>query len=139
MDDSTPGSNGGLEVLAVVHADPLRQFLGWFLQGHQVTIARSAGVARRLLAKKRYALVILTDVGTDPGQVVRIVPARRDYPVLFLAGCRDEMAFRLCEQRRIPWLSLPIDSGQLVRVLRLALDDPTLAPGPERPRREVEG
>jgi CheY-like chemotaxis protein len=121
-------------VLLLVNDAQLEELLLSFLQGWQAAIVRSPAALRDRLARARYPLVIVTNFGLSPLQAVEAVPAERDFPVLFLTGYVDDDLARQCAAKRLPACRVPIDPPDLLRELRLALDDPYL--GREHVERE---
>ncbi len=112
-----------LDVLLVADDKCLRDLMLHCLQNQSVTVASSAEEAQELLGVDRYALVIMTNFGIPPLVALSVVLERRDYPVLFLTGYMDEAVKDICLRKKIHWRTVPIETGTLLRELRLALDE----------------
>lgn len=94
-----------------------------FLGRHRVTVAASPEEASLLLAARRYDFVLTTNFGVPAGQAIAIVPAERDYPVLFLTGFVTDQIAQECVEKSVPSLRVPEALDVLRGMLRLALED----------------
>lgn len=117
-------------ILLLVNDPPLRHLIAaaliYWLPAHALTIVTSPAEAAGRLAARRYALVVLTNWGVVPRAAVDVVPADRQYPVIFLTGFRDQEIEHECKAKAIPYLLTPLETPSLRQELRLALGD--LAP-----------
>jgi CheY-like chemotaxis protein len=115
-----------LEVLLLVADTALLELMADILDRHRTTVCACPGQARKLLAEHRYDLVVVTNFGISPWAAVRIIPARRDYPVLFVTGYLDAGLEQECRAKGIAWVQVPASIDEMRRELRIALDDPAL-------------
>lgn len=112
------------EVLLLIADRQLKELFLSFLRGLKVTIAASTAEATVLLRRHKYGLYLATHCGIGPHDAVASIPMTRDYPVLFLTGyCDDEIA-AACIEKGVPRHMLPVPPTELIRELKLALDDP---------------
>jgi len=112
-----------LEILLLA-ADPgARDFVLRFLDRHRVTVAASPEEAALLLSARRYGLFLATNFGVRPWEALAVVPAQRDYPVLFLTGHVTDRIEKECVEKSIPSLRVPEALDVLRGMLRLALED----------------
>lgn len=91
----------------------------------RVTVCDTPAEARERLRTEHYALVLVTNFGVGPFQAVEIIPADRDYTVLFLTGYLDARLDEECRRRNIVPLLAPFKPAELQRELRIALEDVT--------------
>jgi CheY-like chemotaxis protein len=115
-----------LHVLLLVADDTLRELMVDILDRHRTTACACPAEARALLTEQRYDLVVITNFGIAPWAAVRIIPGRRDYPVLFMTGYLDAGLERECRAKGIAWVQVPASIDEMRRELRIALDDPAL-------------
>jgi hypothetical protein len=112
-----------LEILLIA-ADPgARDFLLRYVGRHRVTVTASSPEATTLLAAHRYGLVLVTNFGIRPDEALVAIPARRDYPVLFLTGCITDRIEKACVEKAIPMLRIPEAIDMLRGEIRLVLED----------------
>jgi hypothetical protein len=86
-------------------------------------VAASPAEANHLLIAQRYSLVLVTNFGVSASDAVSLIPAERDYAVLYLTGHIDDQIATACADRAIPWLRMPEAAELLQREVRVALDD----------------
>lgn len=111
-----------LEILLLA-ADPgARDLVLRFLDRHRVTVAASPEEAALLLAARRYSFVLTTNFGVPAGEAIAVVPAERDFPVLFLTGHVTDRIEKECAEKSIPSLRVPEALDVLRGMLRLALE-----------------
>ena len=67
--------------------------------------------------------MVITNFGVGPWQAVAAIPAKRDYPAMFLSGYVDAAIEKDCMLKQIPWFPAPIKADELQRELRIALDE----------------
>jgi hypothetical protein len=123
----TEGTETEAEILLLVGDTVLQGLIVAFLSGRPVTIASTPDEAAGLLSRHRYRLFIATNFGVNPRDALAVIPRDRDYPVLFLTGSYNEDIADACAEKEIPLRTVPISPKNLVRELRIALDDPRLA------------
>jgi hypothetical protein len=112
-----------LEILLIA-ADPgARDYVLRYVGPHRVTVAASPPEATTLLAAHRYGLVLVTNFGIRPDEALVAIPARRDYPVLFLTGCITDRIEKACVEKAIPMLRIPEAIDMLRGEIRLVLED----------------
>jgi hypothetical protein len=112
-----------LDILLLA-ADPgARDLVLRFLGRHRVTVAAAPEEAALLLAARRYGFFLTTNFGVPAGEAIAVVPAERDYPVLFLTGFVTEQIERECVEKSVPSLLVPEALDVLRGMLRLALED----------------
>jgi len=112
-----------LEILLIA-ADPgARDFVLRYLGRHWVTVAASPEEAALLLSARRYGFVLTTNFGIPAEDAIAVVPAERDYPVLFLTGHVTDRIEKECVEKSVPSLRVPEALNVLPGMLRLALED----------------
>jgi hypothetical protein len=89
-------------------------------------MAASPAEASHLLTAHRYGLVLVTNFGISAHDAVSLIPADRDYAVLYLTGHINDRIAAACTERAIPWLQVPEGVESLRREVQLALDDPSI-------------
>lgn len=113
--------------MLLLAADPgARELMLDVLGDRDVTVCETPAQARARIRATHYVLVIVTNFGVRPFEAVEIIPAERDYTVMFLTGHMDDRLREQCRERRISWWPVPMEPREIWRELRLALEDVTL-------------
>jgi hypothetical protein len=96
-------------VLLLANDASLRELMLGCLGRCRTTACGTPAEARKLLRVARYALVLITNFGVGPFHAVEVIPADRDYAVLFLTGYMDARLASLCRDRSVPWRRMPLE------------------------------
>src|SRR5437588_10465413 len=106
--------------ILVLAADPGgREYLSSILRRYAVTISTSPSEVADVLRRRRFSLVIITNLGLSPWHALEAFEDDRDYPVLFLSGHVDSGIEATCLAKRIPWLRVSDELRGLPHELRV--------------------
>ncbi len=93
--------------ILLLASDPSLLRLLEFLPRHSVTVVHSPEEVPAAVERRRFALVVIMNFGVGPWQAFAAIPAKRDYPAMFLSGYVDAAIEKDCALKQIPWFPAP--------------------------------